>query len=93
MYLFDEDMVYDIYSRQEKLIERDKWLDKEYSKRYNHLNDCIEELRSTLSDEQNRSLEKLLGAMHIFNAYNECKRFGNGMKYMNDLNACLKNKY
>ncbi len=93
MFSFDEDMVSDIYSKQKKLIERDKWLDKEYSKRYNYLNDCIEELRCSLSPKQNMSLEKLIGAMQLFNSYNECKKFGNGMKYMNDLNVCLKNKY
>ena len=93
MYAFDEDMVYDIYYKQLKALEKSKRFDPEYNKRIDHLNACILELRKTLSHEQNLLLERLLGAMQIFNHYNECVRFGNGMKYMNDLHLLLRNKY
>lgn len=93
MYAFDEDMVYDIYYKQLKALEKGKRLDQEYNKRMNHLNKCILELQKTLSHDQNLLLERLIGAMQIFNHYNECKRFGNGMKYMNDLHLLLRNKY
>ncbi len=93
MYAFDEDMIYDIYYKQIKAYEKSNRFDPEYNKRMDHLNDCIGELRKSLSKEQNLLLERLIGAMQIFNHYNECKRFGNGMKYMNDLHLLLRKKY
>jgi len=93
MYVFDKDMVSDIYFEQLKAEKKHKMFDDEYTKRYNYLMNCVENLRNGLTPEQDILMQKLLGAMQIFNDYNEFKRFGNGMKYMYDLSTCLKNNY
>ncbi len=91
--MLKEDMVSYIYSKQKKAIEIDKWRDEEYAKRYTHLNECVENLRKELTPEQDELMGNLIRAMHIFNEYNEFKRFGNGMKCMHDFSICLKNDY
>lgn len=93
MFPLDEDIVRDIYSKQQKSIERDRWCDEEYSKRYSYLNECIENLRAELTPKQDILMQRLLGAMQVYNEYNELKRFGKGMKCMYDFDMCLKNKY
>lgn len=93
MFPLDEDIVRDIYLKQQKTIERDRWCDEEYSKRYNHLNECIENLRAELTPNQDILMQRLLGAMQMYNEYNDLKRFGKGMKCMYDFGMCLKNKY
>ncbi len=93
MYAFDEDMVSDIYFKELKAAKKHKMLDREYVKRLDYLYECVEKIRESLPVEKRGEVEKLLGAIQIFNDYNEFKRFGNGMKYMYDLSMCLINKY
>lgn len=93
MYEFKSDMVSEIYFNQLKAAKKHKLYDDEYNKRLHYLNECVENLRKELTPKQDLSMQKLLGAMQIFNDYNEFKRFGNGMKYMYDLSVCLKNDY
>ncbi|MBE7045854.1 MAG: hypothetical protein E7396_00380 [Ruminococcaceae bacterium] len=93
MFPLDEDIIRDIYSKQQKTIERDRWFDEEYSKRYSYLNECIEKLRAELTPKQDILMQRLLGAMQMYNEYNELKRFGKDMKCMYDFGMCLKNKY
>ncbi len=93
MYEFKSDKVTEIYFGQLKAAKKHKMNDNEYKKRLHYLDECIEDLRQKLTPEQDLTMQKLLGAMQIFNDYNEFKRFGNGMKYMYDLCMCLKNDY
>ena len=93
MYTLGEDMVYYIYSRQQKAIELDKWRDREYAKYYTRLNECIENLRKELNPSQEELMENLISAMRTFNDYNEFRRFGNGMRCMHDFSANLKENY
>ena len=93
MFDFEIDAIREIYNSQMKELERKNFFDNEYTKRVNYLENCIKEVKSTLTPEQNPSFERLLGAIQIYNEYIQTKRFGNGKKYMYDLGVCLKNKY
>ncbi len=93
MFDMNTDMVMDIYDSQVKKFEREKFFDKEYSKREKHLMKCIEDLRETITPEQKSKMDRLLGAMQMYDEYVKKKRFASGMKYMYELGMCLKNRY
>ena len=93
MFDMDTDMVMDIYNSQEKKFEREKFFDKEYSKREKYLVKCVEDLKETITHEQKLKMERLLGAIQMYDEYVKKKSFGNGMKYMYDLGMCLKSRY
>ncbi|MBE7046109.1 MAG: hypothetical protein E7396_01700 [Ruminococcaceae bacterium] len=93
MFNMDTDMVMDIYNSQAKKFDREKFFDKEYSKREEHLKKCIEDLRESITPEQKPTMDRLLGAIQMYDDYIMKKSFGNGMKYMYELGMILKNKY
>ena len=93
MYIYKDDEVAKIYRSQRKSDDAERWTDCGYSKCYNNLNECVENLQKELNPSQQELMQKLLGAMQAFNDYNEIKRFGNGMKYMYNLDKTLKNDY
>ena len=93
MFDLNPDMITEIYDSQLKKFESENFFDSDYSKHEERLNKCIEDLKKTITPEQKPAMDRLLGAIQIYNYHTGRKRFGSGMRYMYDLGMCLKNKY